>query len=151
MEAVTIRRADPHDLDALLVLGAEYAEADGHQFDGTTARAGFAPLLDDDSLGVVVVAADAGNGRELVGYGVVTWGWSIEVGGADVVLDELYVRRRGDGIGSELLAEIESRCRARGVKRMFLETERPNAGARRLYLRHGWSPDDSIWMSKELT
>ena len=31
----------------------------------------------------------------------------------------------------------------RGVKRIFLETERPNERARRLYARHGYQADDS--------
>jgi ribosomal protein S18 acetylase RimI-like enzyme len=45
---------------------------------------------------------------------------------------------------------LEDDCRARGVLRIFLETERPNARARSLYARHGYTKDDSIWMSKEL-
>jgi GNAT superfamily N-acetyltransferase len=143
-----IRRAASGDLAALLVLGAEYARADGHRFDIEVARRGFEPLLDDDERGVVLVAEEDG---EIVGYAAVTWGWSIEVGGLDVVLDELYVRPRGRGIGSRLLGAVETTCRSRNVKRIFLETERPNDGARRIYARHGWSEDDSIWMSKELT
>jgi GNAT superfamily N-acetyltransferase len=41
-------------------------------------------------------------------------------------------------------------CRRRGARRIFLETERPNESARRLYARHGFTPDDSIWMSLDL-
>jgi len=152
MEPVPIRRATIDDLDELLVLGAEYAEADGHAFDVEVARRGFEPLLTSDDLGIVLVAVDGQHGaRALLGYAATTWGWSIEVGGLDVVLDELYVRTRGRGIGGRLLREVENACRARGVKRIFLETERPNERARRLYARHGWSEDDSIWMAKELT
>jgi ribosomal protein S18 acetylase RimI-like enzyme len=147
-DSTSIRRATSRDLDALLVLGSEYAAADGHGFDVAVARRGFEPLLGSDDLGVILVAETA---EELIGYAVVTWGWSIEIGGLDVVLDEIYVRRRGRGVGGRLLDEIETACRARDVKRIFLETERPNDAARRLYARHGWTEDDSIWMSKELT
>ena len=87
---------------------------------------------------------------ELDGYGVVTWGWSIEIGGLDVVLDELYVRSRRRGVGTALIRQLEAECRARGVKRIFLETELPNDAARRLYEREGYVADSSIWMSKEL-
>lgn len=145
---MSIRRAAGDDLARLLVLRAEYAAADGHNFEEATATSGFEPLLADDDVGVVLVA-ESHDG--LVGYAVVTWGWSIEVGGLDVVLDEIYARERGQGIGSRLLGEVELVCRARGARRIFLETERPNHRARRLYARHGWSEDDSIWMSKELT
>jgi GNAT superfamily N-acetyltransferase len=147
-EPIEVRRATPGDLGDLLGLGAEYATADGHRFDIEVAQRGFGPLLDDDVLGVILVAE---TNDEIVGYAAVTWGWSIEVGGLDVVLDELYVRRRRQGIGSLLLRAVEAACRGRDVRRIFMETERPNDGARRLYARHGWSEDDSIWMSKELT
>jgi GNAT superfamily N-acetyltransferase len=151
VEGVTIRRAGLGDLDELLVLGAEYCAADGHDFDAETVDAGFAGLLADDSRGIVLVA-DTGDGppHHVDGYAVVTWGWSVEIGGLDVVLDELYVRTRGRGVGTALIDAVECACRERGVKRIFLETERPNQRARRLYARHGYQVDDSIWMSKEL-
>ena len=149
VEGVTIRRAGPGDLEALLVLGAEYCAADGHDFDVDTVAAGFTGLLDDDAHGIVLVA-DAGPPHHVDGYAVVTWGWSVEIGGLDVVLDELYVRTRGRGVGTALIDAIERACRERGVKRIFLETERPNERARRLYARHGYHVDDSVWMSKEL-
>jgi GNAT superfamily N-acetyltransferase len=142
---IEVRRARPDDLDVLLGLVEEYCAADDHVFDAAVARAGLEPLLADDALGTVWMIAEDD------GYAVVTWGWSIEIGGLDVVLDELYVRTRGRGAGSAAVAAIEADCRARGVKRIFLETERRNEAARRLYARLGFTVDDSIWMSKELT
>ena len=144
---VAIQRATNDDLPELLELGAEYAAADGHTFDAATAERGFAGLLDDDRHGVVWVLTVDGRAD---GYAVVTWGWSIEIGGLDVVLDELYIRTQRRGLGGLLLEHLEADCRERGVRRIFLETERPNTGARRLYERHGYTADDSIWMAKEL-
>lgn len=145
--AIDIRRAGPDDLAIVLDLVAEYCAADGHTFDVDTATAGAAPLLDDDRFGTIWLATD---GDRAEGYAVVTWGWSLEVGGLDVVLDEIYVRRRGSGTGSRLIEALELDCRRRDVKRIFLETERPNDAARRLYERHGYTADTSIWMAKEL-
>lgn len=144
---IDVRRAVSADLSTLVELAAEYCEADGHVFDEPTVRDGFAPLLDDDRYGVVLVAELDG---AVDGYGVVTWGWSIEIGGLDVVLDELYTRTKGRGIGTALVRQLEADCRTRGVKRIFLETELPNEAARRLYEREGFEADTSIWMSKEL-
>ncbi len=144
---IEIRRAQPHDIDSVLVLVEEYCAADGHRFDATVARAGVEPLLAGDAHGVIWLAE---LDRVVEGYAAVTWGWSIEVGGLDVVLDELYVRRRDRGIGSRLLDHLERDCIERGVERIFLETEQPNERARRLYARHGYSADTSIWMAKEL-
>jgi GNAT superfamily N-acetyltransferase len=144
---IVVRPGDPADLDVLVELAGEYCAADGHDFDETTVRAGFAPLLDDDRHGIVHVAELDGT---VDGYGVVTWGWSIEIGGLDVVLDEIYARTKGRGVGTSLLHHLEAECRARGVKRIFLETELGNEAARRLYAREGYEADTSIWMSKEL-
>ncbi len=145
---IEIRRATPGDLTAVLGMVEEYCAADGHRFDPGTAIAGVGPLLADDRYGMIWLAHD---GDRPEGYAVVSWGWSIEVGGLDVVLDEIYVRHRGNGIGGRLLETVELDCRARDVRRIFMETERPNDRARRLYERHGYVADTSIWMSKELT
>ena len=144
---IVVRPGVPGDLDVLVELAAEYCAADGHPFDAATVRAGFEPLLTDDRLGIVCVAQVDGT---VDGYGVVTWGWSIEIGGLDVVLDEIFARTKGRGVGTALLHHLEADCRARGVKRIFLETELPNVDARRLYEREGFVADTSIWMSKDL-
>lgn len=142
-----IRAARAEDLGALLDLCRRYCEADGHQFDPDLAGPAFAGLLADDGPGFVLVAGDD---HRLLGYAVVTWGWSIESGGRDALLDEIYLDRRGQGIGSRLLEAALERARAGGARRVFLETEEANAGARRFYLRHGFTPEASIWLSRDL-
>jgi GNAT superfamily N-acetyltransferase len=142
--AVDVRRAAVSDLAALIELAAEYCAADGHEFVESTVRSGFEPMLGNDDHGAVWMIDDTD------GYVVVTWSWSIEIGGLEVVLDELYVRTSGQGKGSVALEVVIDDCRRRGARRIFLETERPNEAARRLYARHGFTEDDSIWMSRPL-
>ena len=55
------------------------------------ATAAFAPLLDDDRHGVVWIVDSP------PAYAVLTWGWSIEAGGAEAVLDEIFVSRTRRG------------------------------------------------------
>ena len=141
---VVVRRAEPSDLETLVELAAEYCAADGHEFVEAMVRDGFGPLLANDDHGTVWMIDDTD------GYAVVTWGWSIEIGGFEVVFDELYVRTSGQGKGSAALQVVIDDCRRRGAKRIFLETERPNESARRLYARHGFTADDSVWMSLDL-
>jgi GNAT superfamily N-acetyltransferase len=142
--AVAVRRAEQSDLEVLVELSAEYCVADGHEFVEATVRSGFGPMLGNDDHGTVWMIDDTD------GYAVVTWAWSIEIGGFEVVLDELYVRTSGRGKASAALLVVIDDCRRRGARRIFLETERPNESARRLYARHGFTVDDSIWMSLEL-
>jgi GNAT superfamily N-acetyltransferase len=141
-----LRRAHPEDLDTVLGLIAEFYAVDGHVYDDARLRAALGPLLVDDTHGVVWLVGDGETAD--AGYAIVTWGYSLESGGRDVLLDEVYVRDRGRGVGRAVLDEVLAECRRRGLERMFLETEVPNEQARRFYRRHGFAADDSIWMSR---
>lgn len=138
-----VRRAGLADIDALIALHERFCSEDGHPFDARRARRAFEPLLADDAHGVVWSTP--------AGYAVVTWGWSIEAGGAEAVLDEIFVTERGRGVGSELIRHLLDDCRARGIARVFLETESHNERVRALYQREGFVVDDSIWMSHDFT
>ena len=140
---VAVRRAGQGDLDALVDLHREFCAVDSHPFDLERARAGFAPLLDDDTHGVVWIV-DASPA-----YAALTWGWSIEAGGAEAVLDEIFVADRNHGVGSELLDHVLADGRRRGLARIFLETEAHNDQVRRFYERHGFRADDSIWLAHD--
>jgi GNAT superfamily N-acetyltransferase len=143
-----VRRAEPADLDALLPLVAEFCAVDGHEFAPALVRTALRPLLADDGLGQVWVLAD--DGRRLGGYAVVTWGWSLEAGGREALLDELYVRERNQGAGALLVEAVAVGSRAAGASRLFLETESANISVRRFYERHGFVAEDSVWMQRPL-
>jgi len=142
-----VRRAVPGDLTNLLPLVAEFCAIDGHEHDADRVRTALGPLLGDDALGQVWVL-DGPAGPD--GYAVVTWGWSLEGGGRDALLDELYVRHRDRGTGSRLLAVALEGARAAGATRIFLETEAPNDSVRRFYRRHGFVDEDSVWLQRPL-
>lgn len=141
---MTIRRANLADLEVLLVLSAEFNEIDRHTHDPVRVRKAIEPLLTSDDLGVVYIFGDD------LGYALVTWGYSIESGGQDALLDEIYIRQQGEGLGGQLLDEVLADLAARELPRVFLETEAHNEAVRRFYTRHGFQTEDSIWMSKEL-
>jgi GNAT superfamily N-acetyltransferase len=142
-----VRPGRDTDLDALVPLVREFCEIDGHPYDETHVRDALGPLLASDRHGIVWLALhDDG----LAGYAVVTWGYSLESGGRDALLDELYVRVRGNGVGGALMEALLAECTARGLRRMFLETETGNDGARRFYRSLGFDEEDSIWMSRTL-
>jgi GNAT superfamily N-acetyltransferase len=138
-----IRTAGPEDADGLIGLIREFYVVDHHPWDEEVVRAGLEPLLASDDHGVVLLA-DGG------GYAVITWSWSVESGGRDVLLDEIYVRDRGEGAGSELMAAVFAEMRDRGLRRIFLETETANHRARSFYARHGFEVEDSVWMLADI-
>jgi len=144
---VEIRDARPSDFDAIGPLIRAFYELDRHPFDPALVETGLRPLLTGEAPGFVLVADDDST---LLSYAVVTWGWAIESGGRDALLDEIYVEDRSRGIGAEMMYQIMERCRAAGCRRIFLETESHNRQARIFYTKHGFDIDDSVWMSREL-
>lgn len=87
-----------------------------------------------------------------IGYVALAFGFSIEVGGLDFFLDELFLEEawRGRGLGRRALALIEAEARALGGLRLCLEAERHNARAQGLYETSGYEPHERHLLSKRL-
>lgn len=145
---VTLRLATSEDYQRLIPLIKEFCEIDNHEFDDTRIEKSLVPLLKNAGLGRVIILEVEG---ELKGYAVLTWGWSLESGGRESLLDEIYVRERNQGWGSLLLEKVVATAKENGAKIIFLETELANERVRDFYLRHGFSKEDSIWLSQKLT
>jgi GNAT superfamily N-acetyltransferase len=142
-----VHRAGLDDEAALLGLIREFYVVDQHDYDERRVSTALRPLLEDDALGQVWLLAGPDGP---VGYAIVTWTWSLESGGRDSILDELYVRTPGAGLGGALLEHAIAEAEAYGARALFLETEAPNARARRFYAEHGLMAEDSVWMSMPL-
>lgn len=140
-----LRRAVATDVSRLLSLTEAFCQADGHSFDRARVLAALLPLLRDDRLGVVWMI-----GEPAAGYAVVTWGYSLESGGRDALLDEIYVSQPNRGLGARAVEEILADLADRGIRRIFLETESANAAVRRFYSRLGFVEEDSVWMAREI-
>ena len=143
LRGVTIRRASTSDLPNILPLVREFYAVDGHEYDEDRLTAALGPLLADDRYGQVWLFD--------TGYAVLTWGYSLESGGRDALLDEFFVRNRGGGVGGRVVDALVAACREAGVHKVFLETEAPNDAARRFYRRHGFEAESSTWMSRVLS
>jgi len=146
---ITVRKAIKEDRKQLLVLVAEFCAIDQHPFDAHRIERSLQPLLEHEDYGIVLMIEDPLMDAP-IGYTVLTWGYSLESGGREALIDEIYLRRRGEGLGAIVMAKIFDAMRERGISRMFLETETHNARARRFYSRQGFDADDSIWMSRDL-
>lgn len=156
---VSLRRASKDDRTLLLTLIEEFCRVDQHVFDAQRVSTALGPLLENDNLGVVYLVETEWTGaptstsiQETVGgYVIITWGYSIESGGREGLVDEIYLRQPGQGLGSALFPLLLEALAPFELKVMFLETERSNDRARRFYQRHGFVEDDSIWMSRGIS
>ncbi len=140
-----LKRADTQHLPLLLTLVEAFCALDQHPYEPARVESALRPLLEHDDFGVVYLVNDD------QGYVVITWGYSLESGGREGLVDEIYLRQRGQGVGTQVMQALFEDLRGRGIVKMFLETERHNARARTFYARLGFEADDSIWMSRSLT
>ena len=94
-----------------------------------------AELLDDDYTEFLLAGAPA------VGVAQLRFRPSVWTGTDDAWLEDLFVREaaRGAGLGGALVDLALERARARGCRRVELDTSESNEAARRLYARHGFS------------
>lgn len=142
--------AGPEHLDKLLTLVEAFHTEEGMKSTPETRRAGLGPLLDGIPHGCAYLI---GPPRSPIGYMVITFSWSVEFGGLDGTIDELYIRPgvRGRGIASEALVALPRALSAGGLRTIHLEVDRNNAPALKLYRRAGFVLNENyLFMSKHL-
>ena len=142
--------ADGRDADTLLFMMRGLYEHERIAFDEPTARAALAQLLADDSCGVAHLILLGG---EVAGYLVLTFGFSLEFGGRDAFVDELFVKDefRGHGAGKAALGFAAEVCRARGIRALHLEVERANEAAQGIYRKAGFVDHDRYLLTRWLS
>ncbi len=113
--------------------------------DPDTLRAALVPLLEGSPHGAVYIVGPV---RAPIGYAVVCFGWSLEFGGLDGFLDEIYIRPgvRGRGIGSEILNSLPKALAGAGLKALHLEVRRDNEKARALYAKLHFEPREQYML-----
>src|SRR4051794_38171768 len=98
-QPITMKRAFSNDIQQLVTMMGEFYAEGGYPLNLDRAAEAFAPLLADDRLGCVwFIQTD---GQE-VGYVVLTLCYSMEYGGLNAFVDDLYVRLpfRRTGLGT---------------------------------------------------
>jgi diamine N-acetyltransferase len=149
LAAAPLAPAGPADLERLLPLIERFTATQGYPFDAAGSRAALAALLADPELGRAYRIV---SGEETVGYAVLCFGWSIEWGGRDAFIDELYLEPagRGRGLGRAALRALAEEARAAGVRALHLEVEAGNEAGEALYRSEGFEGKDRAMLSRAL-
>jgi GNAT superfamily N-acetyltransferase len=143
----TIRLAETPDLERMIPLVREFYIYERLKLDERRYRELGLELIERDELGrLLVIELD----NELIGYAVVGFGFSLEFGGRDALLDEFYVQEeyRGHGIGGRVLTAVEELCRAKGIRAVHLEADYVNARVHEFYKRQGFRDHERHLMTK---
>jgi GNAT superfamily N-acetyltransferase len=142
-----MRKASSDDVQQLVTMMTEFYAESPYILNLGHAAEAFATLLADERLGHVwfIEAADS----QVVGYVVVTLCYSMEYGGLNAVVDDLFVRPafRGAGLGTKTLEEVRAFCATHGIRAMQVETGRENAAAKAVYRRLGFLETDRLHLT----
>ena len=149
-DAFTYRAAVPGDLHVLLPLMRDLQRDDPWSvpFHEEKVRTSALELLQSPSMGRVFLIY---HGELCIGYLVLSFDFSLEYGGKNAWIDELFVQSefRGQGIGSSALDFAAQTARELGAKVLHLEVNRGNP-AIHLYRRCGFEEHDRYLLSKWL-
>jgi GNAT superfamily N-acetyltransferase len=135
----TIRLATVSDAEILAVLLDDF----NNEFDSPTPgtevhERRFRQLLATPTTFAIIA------GEQPVGFALLTLRWTIWYDGCVALLDELYVKPelRDQGIGTALMAAVETECRQRSVESIEINVYGGDTDARRFYERHGYTATD---------
>lgn len=134
--SVVIREARIDDIAALTdMMQRSHADA-GFALNGELAKAAFSVVLKDRRRGVVWMGL-----RDLKpeGYIAITFKFSMESGGVDAFIDDIFVYRdaRRKGAGSALMSAAIAECRVAGVSAVHVETGDDDEAAAAFYAASG--------------
>lgn len=148
MKSLHLAKVD--DLEKLLTMVAAFHAEMGFDTDQTHRKNALMPLLEGSPYGAIWLI---GPKLAPVGYIVITFTWSVEFGGLDSFLDEIYIRPavRRRGMGAEALGAIANTLKSSGIRAMNLEVDRQNVMAQEFYHRaHFTSRDHYLLMCRPL-
>ena len=136
------------DGERLLELARAFHAEDGHPLDGRGEAA--IAQLPGEAMARCWLIREHGF---VIGYVVLTLGYSIEYGGRDAFIDDLYLvpKARGRGLGGHVLDFVEDQAVALGVQALHLEVEVGNARAQELYRRSGFTESGRRLLSKRFS
>jgi diamine N-acetyltransferase len=152
VSALQFREASLNDEALLVAMMRSLAEHEpgAIAFNESAARSAFRKFLSLPDFGHAWLLWD---GPALVGYIILTIGFSFEFHGHDAFIDELYIapayRRRG--FGRQAVEFVEKRAREMGVNAIHLEVDDGNDPARELYRRTGYEDHNRFLMTKWVT
>jgi GNAT superfamily N-acetyltransferase len=142
-----IRRATAADADAIASLAKAFHAEDRHPLTALGVSALIAMLHDAELGRILALTAN----KCICGYGALCFGYSVEYGGRDAFIDDIYVapELRGRGYGTRLFAALEAEARAAGCRALHLEIM-PGNRAEQWYRRLGYGDRASLLLSKRI-
>ncbi len=144
-ERIHLVRAKQADLEVLLPMVEAFHTLFGIKHTAESRRRALEPCLREDGPAAIWKIEQMGR---VVGYIVLAFGYSVEFGGRDAFVDEVFLwpEYRGKGIGGMALWLLTEEARALGVFALHLEVRQDDPQAQRLYQRCGFVPRSQYFL-----
>ncbi len=132
----------------LAMMEAAHAEA-GRATSADHRAAALAPLLQGTALGEVYLI---GPKLAPIGYIVLTHGYSLEYGGPDARIDDLYLRSsvRGRGVDGEIVQAVAEHLAKLGTRALHMEVASEDSFGLQTYAKRGFAPRTTRLLTREL-
>jgi ribosomal protein S18 acetylase RimI-like enzyme len=131
------RRATPDDAPALLRMCRDFHNEDGSPLD-EAGEATIAHVAKGEPMAPAYMLEANGT---LAGFFILTLGYSVENGGMDGFIDDIYLlpELRGQGLGRQAVALAIEAAKEVGIRALLLEVEAHNERAYSLYRKMGFA------------
>lgn len=141
----SVHLAAPQDATKLLPLVVTFQQEMGFDPIEEQVESAVLPLLNGSPHGAIWLI---GPRMSPVGYICISFGWSLELGGMDGMVDEFFIRRavRGRGMGTEALQALMHALQGSGLRALSLEVDRMDENAQSVYRRTGFEMRDRYAM-----
>jgi ribosomal protein S18 acetylase RimI-like enzyme len=135
--SLTARRATPDDAPTLLQMCRDFHAEDGSPLDA----AGEATIEHVARGEPMAPAYMLEENNAPAGFFILTLGYSVENGGMDGFIDDIYLlpHLRGQGLGRTAVALAIEAAKAVGIRALLLEVESHNDRAYSLYRKMGFA------------
>lgn len=145
MSRVTFRPFTSAFIPQVAAMMQDFYAIDNYPFEPATAIRLLEEFIADGSLGKGWVILLDG---EISGYAILTFVFSFEYKGRIAFLDELFIAAgsRGKGLGKQVLDFIRQEAVLLDLQIIYLETEKHNEAAQKLYTSNGFIMHNRLLM-----
>ena len=146
---IFLTSASKEDIPVIRKMMEDFYIFENLPFDGISAETALTGLIENETAGGVWLIRTE---NDIIGYLILTYGYSIEYKGKDAFVDEIFIKEkyRRMGAGKLALEFAEKTCRSTGVKALHLEVEKKNTNAQAFYRKNGYCDHDRYLLTKFL-
>lgn len=144
-----LKKINEKDIPIIINLMQDFYLKDGYYFNLEKTRENISASISDHAFVSIykILYQD-----KIIGYIIMTFGYSFEFGGKTSCIDEFYIDEscRGKGFGTEVLDSIEKEMTEKNIFVITLEVEHNNE-AKKLYIRSGYKTTGRDLMMKHIS